>query len=75
VLGLSETHLLGQGIAGGDSGGECSVWEGIKGGTIWTGLDENYSGRQKEGCAIIMSERIWKCVTEYGWKGARIVCM
>lgn len=27
VFGLSETHLLGQDMVGGD-GGECSVWEG-----------------------------------------------
>ena len=23
--------------------------------------------------AIIVSERVWKCMTEYGWKDARIV--
>ncbi len=45
------------------------MWEGLKGGVVGAGLDEGYGGRGKEGCAIIMSERIWKSVTGYGWKG------
>lgn len=34
VLGLSESHLLGQGMTEGDSGGECSAWESLKGGVV-----------------------------------------
>ncbi len=49
------------------------MWEGVNGGAVWTGLDESYKGREKEGCTILMSDRVWKCVTEYGWKGTRIV--
>ncbi len=49
------------------------MWEGLKGGVVWAGLDEGYSGRAKEESAIIMSERIRKSVTEYGWKGSRMV--
>lgn len=49
------------------------MWEDLKGGVVWHGLDENYSGRYEEKCAIVMSERAWKCMTEYKWKGTRIV--
>jgi len=73
VLGLSEMHLFGQGVVGSESGSGCGMWEGMKGGVVWAGLDEGYGGRGKEGCAILMSERVWKSVTGYGWKGARIV--
>ena len=75
VLGLSETHLKGQGMCEckrGDSGG---LWEGMEGGAVWTGLEESYKGKAKEGCAILVCERVWKGVTDYGWKGSRIVWM
>ncbi len=36
-------------------------------------MDERYKGKSKEGCAIVMLERVWKGVTDYGWKGSRIV--
>lgn len=44
-------------------------------GMVCTGLDEGYSGMGKEGYMLLMSERTWKCIIEYGWKGARMVCM
>ena len=73
VLGLSETHLSGVGAGKCGVGSECGRWEGMVGGAVWMGLDDGYRGRGKEGCAILMSERVWKCVTDYGWKGSRIV--
>ncbi len=30
-------------------------------------------GRGKEGCALLMSERMWKGLEDCGWKGTRIV--
>jgi len=47
VLGLSVTHLFGQGIVGSESGIGCGMWEGMKGGVVWAGLDERYDGRSK----------------------------
>lgn len=29
---------------------------------MWADLDENYRREHIEGCAIILSERLWKCV-------------
>ena len=69
VLGVSETHIRGTGMSDGKEG----MWEGVPGGVVWTGMDEKYRGRSKEGCAIVMSERVWNGVTDYGWKGSRIV--
>ena len=31
---MSEAPLLGQGMTGSDSGDECGVWEGLKGGAV-----------------------------------------
>ena len=73
VLGLSETHLKGQGTCACKVGDVGSLWDGMNGGAVWTGLNEDYKGRGKEGCAILMSERVWKGVTDCGWKGSRIV--
>ena len=73
ILGLSETHLKGQGKCACKKGDVGSLWEGMEGGAVWTGLDEECKGRGKEGCAILMSGRVWKCVTDYGRKGTRIV--
>ena len=42
TLNLNETHLLGQELTGGGGGGVCDVWDGLKSGVVWTGLDENY---------------------------------
>ncbi len=35
--------------------------------------NEGSGGRGKEGCALPMSERIWKGLEDWGWKGTRIV--
>jgi len=56
VLGVSETHVRGRGMSDGAGG----MWEGVPGGVVWTGMDETYKGKSKEGCAIVMSERVWK---------------
>jgi len=66
-------HLFGQGVVGSESGSGCGMWQGMKDRVVWAGLDEGYGGRGKEECAILMSERVWKSVTGYGSKGARIV--
>ncbi len=69
VLGVSETHVRGRGMSDGREG----MWKSVPGGVVWTGMDERYKGRGKEGCAIVMLERLWNGVTDYGWKGSRIV--
>ena len=51
---------------------KCNVWEDLKG-EGWSGVDENYSYRRKEGCLVLMSDKLWKCVTDYNSKDARIV--
>ena len=74
ILALSETHMIGEGVAECGVGKENGPWEGLVGGAVWKGLEKKpKSGRGTEGCAILMSERVWKCVTDYGWKGSRIV--
>ena len=73
VLGLGETHLKGQGMCECKRGEGGGLWEGMEGGAVWAGLEETYKGKAKEGCAILVSERVWKGVTDYGWKGSRIV--
>ena len=73
VLGVGETHMRGQGSGEYGRGNECKIWEGMDGGVVWTGLDEGYKGRGKEGCAILLSPRVWKGKTEHGWNGSRIV--
>lgn len=39
---------------------------------VLAGLHESYTGRSGEGCAIFMSERIWKPGAGYKWKGRPI---
>ncbi|MCP5003018.1 MAG: hypothetical protein GY941_03575 [Planctomycetes bacterium] len=75
VLGVGETHMKGKGMF--ECGSECEnmTWEGMKGGVVWTGLDEGYKGRGKEGCALLVSERVWKGMNDYGWMGSRLVWM
>ncbi|WP_435316565.1 hypothetical protein, partial [Klebsiella pneumoniae] len=46
-------------------------WKGLEGGCVWSGIGEGERGRAREGCAILMSERMWKGVTESGNIGAR----
>ena len=50
VLGLQETHLLGE---GGD--GRDSMWEGLKGWACWSGLCVGYKGRKKLGVALLIN--------------------
>ncbi len=62
-------HVRGTGMSDGREG----MWEGVPGGVVLTGMAEKYKGRSKEGCAIVMSERVWNGITDYSWKGSRIV--
>ena len=71
VLGVSETHIKGQGVWGSDSGEDNEMWRNLKGGCVWAGRDEMERGRGKEGCAVLVSERVWKGVTESGNIGSR----
>jgi len=59
VLGLSETHFLEQGIARGDSGGEYSVCEGLKGGALKLGWMKIIVEDEKKDVQLL-------CLTEYG---------
>ena len=53
---------------------ESCLWEGmVVDGAVWAGLDGKFKGRGKEWYAILMPDRVWKCVTKYGWNGSRIV--
>lgn len=47
-----------------------TAWKGLKDEVVLTNFDEN---NRCKPCAITMSERISKCMTDYGWKSARIV--
>lgn len=71
VLGVSETNIRGTGMSDGREG----MYEGVYGGgvVVWMRMEEEYRARSKEGCAIVMSERVWNGVTDYGWQGSRIV--
>ncbi len=40
--------------------GECGVWEGMEGGVIGSGMKGESRGRGKEGCAILLSKRMWE---------------
>ena len=53
VLGVGETHIIGKGVVNG-----CvneGLWEGMEGMVIWSGLNEEYKGRAKEGVAFLLS--------------------
>ena len=71
VLGVSETHIRGQGSWYSEKEEECELWRNLTGGCVWSGRGEEEKGRGREGCAIVMSERVWKGVTESGDIGAR----
>ncbi|KAK4327054.1 hypothetical protein Pmani_002500 [Petrolisthes manimaculis] len=47
----------------------------MEGGVAWTGMDEKSKGRGKEGCALLVSGRVWKGIDGHGRKGTRIVWM
>ncbi len=36
---------------------------------VWSGMEEGSRGRGKEGCALLMSERMWKGLEDCRWKG------
>ncbi len=44
-----------------------------KGWKEWSGVDEESRGRGKEGCALLLSPRVWKGIKVHGWRGSRIV--
>ena len=67
VLGLQETHLLGEGVDGRDS-----RWEGLKGWACWSGMSDGYKGKKKMGVALLMSERMSETVVECKSVNARI---
>ncbi len=75
VLGVQETHMRGSGVLECKMGGECGVWEGMEGGSgvEWNEGRKCHSGRGKEGCALLMSEQMWRGLEDCGWKGTRIV--
>ncbi len=37
------------------------------------GIDEKSRGRGKEGCALLLSPRVWEGIEEQGWRGSRKV--
>ncbi len=67
------SHMGGSGMLECKMGGECGVWEGMEGGVVWSGMKEGSKGRGKEGCALLMSEQMWKGLEGCGWKGSRTV--
>ncbi len=69
ILGMSETHLEECGVTDGRDEDERELWEGLEGGLVWTGIGK---GRRKEGCAIMVSPRVWAGIDGHGWLGPRI---
>lgn len=69
VLGLIKTHYFGH-VAEIGSGSECNAWEDLQGGTVWAAFHEDCGERGKEECVTLISERVWKNVTDYEWKYA-----
>ena len=67
VLGLQETHLIGEG-----SDGKDDKWEGLKGWACWSGMKEHEKGRKRMGVALLLSERMSENVIEYGCVNARL---
>ena len=57
---------------------ESEVWEGMEGGIMWRdemwcAVDEKSKGKGKEGCALLMSCRIWEGIKAHGRNGSWIV--
>ena len=67
VLGVQETHLVGEGVDG-----RNSEWEGLNGWACWSGRNEGEGGRKRMGVAIIMSEEMRENVIDYACVSARI---
>ncbi len=72
VLGMSETHLKGCGVAVGRDEDEGRLLGGLKGRVVWTGIER---GRGKEGCALMVSPRVWPETDGNGWLRSRTVWM
>ncbi len=51
---------------------EGGLWEGLKGGIVWTGVEK---GRGKEEFVIMVFPRVWEGIDGHGWIGLRIVWM
>lgn len=47
-MGLSKTHFFGHGEADGSTVNECKVWEGLKGGVVWVGLNKCFGGKVRK---------------------------
>ena len=73
TLVLCETRMNGVGMAECGTGGDDGPWEVMVGwggevcGRWWK--EAGPKGRNKED-AILMSDRVWKCATDYQWKSA-----
>lgn len=73
VMGPSETYLNSPGAGECRRGSKGSLQGSMDGGAV-DNVEESIKGRSQEGCAILISsDIIWKCVTEYGWRGTKIV--
>lgn len=57
MLGIGETHILGQVVWSANGNNEYKLWEGMGGGEVWAKISENYQGREI-GCAILLSPRV-----------------
>ena len=71
VLGVSETHLRGKGAAEGSI--REGVWRGVEGMVVWSGLQEEYKGKAKEGVAILLSPRMSDGVIDFECIDSRMV--
>ena len=58
VLGVSETHIRGQGSWYSEKEEECELWKNLTGGCVLSGRGDGERGKGREGCAIVMSESI-----------------
>ncbi len=72
MLGMSETHLKGCGVVDGRDEDERGLWGGLEGGVIWAGIEK---GRGREGCTLMVFQRVWAGMDDYGWFGSRIAWM
>ena len=73
VMGIQETHVKGSGMTDCRRGNECMMWEGLEGGVVWSGMAVDSKGRGREGCALLLSPRVWEGIEDQGWEGSRIV--
>lgn len=69
ICGVSETHLVGKGVWDME-GNEVKLWNGW---VAWSGVNEGYKGRKREGVAVLMAERMKKYVGSHGCVNLRLV--